>query len=72
MAKEYRCKYCGAKTAKYSTICVNCSQKRKLVRELLRLVNDIKEKAYVCPHCKQKFEPGDNYCSKCGRRVSWR
>lgn len=41
---EGKCRYCGMKIGK-GTICSDCCQKRKLVRELLATANLIKKKA---------------------------
>lgn len=81
---EYKCKYCGNKVAKYQTICVTCYAKLKQVRELLKLVNDIKAKAsnlilvdgkYHCPRCNSAITIGEtfpNYCSECGYHITKR
>lgn len=41
--KEYRCKYCGAKTKKYHNICVDCYRKLPAVKELVEVCQRIKE-----------------------------
>ena len=41
---EYTCKYCGGKAQKYQTICANCYVKLRLIRKLLKMVNDMKER----------------------------
>ena len=43
MQKEFVCRYCGHSTQKSrSYICSECSKKLKLVKELLKKVNEIK------------------------------
>lgn len=78
---EYRCKYCGAKTQKYQTICVGCYAKLKRVRELIQLGNLIKSKAkrynkqapmnviidgaYFCPRCNTTLTFGEHLPHYC-------
>ena len=70
------CKYCGAKTQKYQTICVSCYAKLKLVRELKQIGELIKSKtkrqdkqtpmnvivdgAYFCPRCNTIINFGEH------------
>lgn len=78
---EYRCKYCGAKTQKYQTICVGCYAKLKRVKELIQLGNLIKSKAkrynkqapmnviidgaYFCPRCNTTLAFGEHLPNYC-------
>jgi lipopolysaccharide biosynthesis regulator YciM len=40
---KYRCKYCGSKVAKYQTICTTCYEKLPVARELVALLQAIKD-----------------------------
>jgi predicted ATP-dependent serine protease len=44
MDKEYRCKYCGAKAGKYQSLCHKCYEKRRLVREFLKVAAELKSR----------------------------
>lgn len=41
--QRYFCKYCGVKVKEYADMCGNCRTKLKLVRQLLKLGEQIKK-----------------------------
>ena len=41
--KKYLCRYCGVKTSRVDCVCHACSEKRVLVRKLLKMVRDTAE-----------------------------
>lgn len=44
-ATEWKCKYCGSVVPAYRDICSTCGKKLKLVRKLLAMVRQAKERA---------------------------
>ena len=67
--KEYRCKYCDVKVSKYVTICSECSKKLKLVKQLIKIGEAIKEGTKPKPDLVEVVRCKN--CAFCGTDISY-
>lgn len=46
-------------------------QRHEVAEAPVRFSNGLRTLAHLCPDCRSKTSPGNNYCWNCGKRLNW-